>query len=325
MGESAMRPTVDVVVPTEMNWPKSLTETARVGLVKLAFKKQKLLTGGNKMATSVKKIRANRENAQKSPGPIDTTSTRFNATKHALLALGITELDNAEGYRTIVRDLMREKNPTGILETKLVEAAALDIVRWARARRLEAEYITAALNPPRYEKDFLSDFDSKLQGAVLDPGIPAAIGAGNVQQLVNIFQRYESLFANRLFRTLHELERLQRIRQGERLPAPAAVDVSVRAETGALGSVAVGSEHAKVLPRDGESLPRSVIADIIHANTGVKDSALGELEQQRVPPADGEDFEAAATVDVVDGETLVSDSAPVAWKPRAPSGPIWNR
>ena len=50
-------------------------------------------------------------------------------------------------------------------------------------------------------------------------------------------QRYESTFANRLFRTLHELERWQRTRQGERLPAPAAVDVSLHTDTGLVDSV----------------------------------------------------------------------------------------
>ncbi len=53
---------------------------------------------------------------------------------------------------------------------------------------------------------------------------------GSVLPLVSIFQRYESAGALRLFRTLHELERLQRMRRGEHLSAPAAVDVTVHAE-----------------------------------------------------------------------------------------------
>ena len=344
------------------------------------------------MATSDKKIRANRENGGKSPGPTDTSKSRFSARKHGLASKGLTAIDDGAAYRTIVRELKREKNPIGILETELVEAAAFDMVGWRRARLLEGQQITSLLHPPQHEKNLLKELDFNLQGALLDPGIPAAIVPGNVEQLLNVFQRYQSCFANRLFRTLHELERLQRMRQGERLPAPAAVDFSIRAEIGP-----VGSEAAKVDPRDGESLPRSVPADNTHANAGAKDthpaeseqervlpadgkdfaaaasvavadgetrgadsapaelepervlpadgkdleaaasvdvadgetrvadSPPGELEQQRVLPADGEDFEATATVDVVDGEPPVADSAPVAWKPRAPSGPIWNR
>jgi hypothetical protein len=175
------------------------------------------------MSTSSKKIAASRINGQKSHGPTNTTSTRFNATKHGLLAEGITELDDADGYQTILRDLIREKKPLGELEMFLVKAAALEMVRWPRARRLEAECITAELNPPTYETGLR---DILLDGAMVDPGLPAAVRPEAVQQLVT-FQRYESTFANRLFRVLHELERLQRMRQGEQLPAPLTVDVNI--------------------------------------------------------------------------------------------------
>jgi len=188
------------------------------------------------MSTSSKKDIANRTNGQKSHGPTNTTSTRFNATKHGLLAAGITELDDAEGYQTILRDLIREKDPVGATETYLVKAAALDMVRWMRARRLEADYITSELNPPLHAPDPMGDLDLVFQGQVLDPGIPAAISSDSGQQLVNIFQRYETNIANRLFKTLHELERLQRMRRGERLPAPTAVDVSIHTDTSILES-----------------------------------------------------------------------------------------
>lgn len=197
------------------------------------------------MTTSDKKTSANRSNGQKSHGPKNTVSTRFNATKHGLLAVGITELDDAEGYRVVLSDLMREKAPLGPVETFLVESVALDMVRWQRARRLEAGYITSELNPPLLAPDPLGDLSFVFHGEVLDPGLPAAISAENAHRLVGVFQRYESFFANRLFRTLHELERLQRMRQGERLPAPVSVDVSVHAGTGAVVSVPESTGEAQ--------------------------------------------------------------------------------
>jgi hypothetical protein len=39
-----------------------------------------------------------------------------------------------------------------------------------------------------------------------------------------------SAIALNLFRTLHELERVQRMRKGEQLPAPAAVDVTIHVD-----------------------------------------------------------------------------------------------
>ena len=176
------------------------------------------------------RISVNRSNAKKSTGPKNTSSTRFNATKHGLLASGVTELDDAEGYRATLHDLTQEKDPVGALEVFFVESAALDITRLRRVRRLEAEYITGVLNPPIRQPGVLADFSGLDQGAIVDPGLPATMDCGSVLPLVSIFQRYESACALRLFRTLHELERLQRMRQGEHLPAPAAVDVSVHAE-----------------------------------------------------------------------------------------------
>jgi len=108
------------------------------------------------MATD-KQITANRKNSEKSPGPGNTISTRFNAQKHGLLASGVTELDDAEGYQQMLADLMREKNPVGVIETYRVKCIALDIVRLTRAQRLEAEYITAQLNPATFESESEKD------------------------------------------------------------------------------------------------------------------------------------------------------------------------
>jgi len=180
------------------------------------------------VSTSERKIAANRLNGQKSHGPNNTTSTRFNATKHGLLAVGVTELDDAEGYRTTLHELMLEKNPVGPTETFLVESAALDMVRWKRARRLEAEHITSVLNPPIREGGLVDV--QVFDGTTVDPGLPAVLELESIQPLVTTFQRYESTFALRLFRTLHEFERIQRMRRGEKLPAPAAADVILAAE-----------------------------------------------------------------------------------------------
>ncbi|HWW13797.1 MAG TPA: hypothetical protein VN310_03975 [Candidatus Dormibacteraeota bacterium] len=257
------------------------------------------------MSTSKKKVAANRINAQKSPGPTNTASTRFNATKHGLLAVGITELDNAEGYRNILSDLMREKSPVGAIETFLVESAAIEMVRWLRARRFEAECITGELNPPTHSPG-LHDLLGPDGGEVLDPGLPAAISAEAAQKLVT-FQRYESTFANRFFRILHELERWQRMRQGELLPAPLAADISLHAGTGAMDSV---NDHTKIIGvvantrksdsvppipeaaenpsgelerlqrmRTGERLPAPAVVDVsVHGETGTVDLAHGDTE-----------------------------------------------
>src|SRR5271156_6181206 len=118
------------------------------------------------MPTSDKQIAANRLNALKSRGPTNTTSTRFNASKHGLLAIGITELDDAEGYRTMRRDLIKEINPIGMMEMYLVAAAAVERVRSLRPRRLEGEYTPVILKPPIYSL-------YRETSTPMDPGLPA--------------------------------------------------------------------------------------------------------------------------------------------------------
>jgi len=176
----------------------------------------------------------------------------------------------------VLRVLTKEKYPQGPVEMFLVESIALDMMRVRRARRLEAEYITGELNPPILKPDPLESLDF-YQPTILDPGLPAAISSKSAQPLVNIHQRYESTFANRMMRNLHELERLQRMRKGEKLPAPAVVDVSVH-------SSASSSPEALEKPADSEiansvsaalEQPKAMSGDVdadVHADTGVVDS-----------------------------------------------------
>jgi hypothetical protein len=60
------------------------------------------------------------KNAHQSTGPHDTTSTRFNAVKHGLLARGITELDDSDAYESLLQRLTELKCPVGDLENSLV-------------------------------------------------------------------------------------------------------------------------------------------------------------------------------------------------------------
>ena len=183
-----------------------------------------------------KRISANRRNAKKSTGPNNTTSTRFNATKHGLLAAGITELDDADEYQNTLSRLNQAY--LAELETFLLKRIALSMTRLGRSARLEVEYITDILNPPIYGEvqDFLGM--PSFERSLIDRGLPARVSSEKFEPLVRTFQRYETALENKLFRAMHEVERLQRMRQGERLPAPAAVDVTVHTDPRGLDSFA---------------------------------------------------------------------------------------
>ena len=171
-----------------------------------------------------------------------------NATKHGLLAAGITELDDAELYRAKLRDLKREKKPVGVIEKELLESIARHMMRLSRAVCLEAEYITSVLNPLIRDRDrnLMSEVVEETCGAVINPGRPAKMSSVSVQSLVFLYQRYITGIDQQLYRALHEFERLQRMRQGEQVPAPAAVDVSIHANPRDADSL-VASSDKKVL------------------------------------------------------------------------------
>ena len=54
--------------------------------------------------------------------------------------------------------------------------------------------------------------------------------------LANSFGRYETGIENRLFRALNQLERMQLLRRGEKVPVPASLDVVVHGDKESLAS-----------------------------------------------------------------------------------------
>ena len=96
---------------------------------------------------SEKQIAANRRNSKMAGGPNNTDSTRYNAAKHGLYSDGVTKTDEAEGYPRILAELMREKNPVGVLDTHRVECMARDIVRRRRAQQWESMLVSRYVPP----------------------------------------------------------------------------------------------------------------------------------------------------------------------------------
>jgi hypothetical protein len=186
-------------------------------------------------STSPAKEEANRRNSRKSTGPNDASSTRYNAAKHGLLAQGITELDDGEAYTALLQRLDEAHQPAGDIEEFLVERIALAMVRLRRIARMEAEYITGELHPPVRGPSGAERYRDEDQ-PLLDPGLPAPMSGGSVMALAGTFQRYESAMENKLYRAMNQLERLQRMRQGEHISAPASLDVTVHAGEPGAGS-----------------------------------------------------------------------------------------
>lgn len=153
-------------------------------------------------SVSDKKVYANRRNSRKSTGPDNTSCTRLNAVKHGLLAAGITELDNQEGYRDTLRrlggDYLNE------VQEFLLARLALYMVRLQRTARLEAEFITSVLHPAIYGNSpldvLLTEGLSSADRPLLDPGLPPSLDSKAIEALVTSYQRYESSNESKFYR-----------------------------------------------------------------------------------------------------------------------------
>jgi hypothetical protein len=113
----------------------------------------------------------------------------------------------------------------------LIGHIALQMVRLRRIARLEAEQYTAILNPAIYDEDENPLKDLFPPAAPLvDPGLPTSISCETLAARVTPFQRNQTSIENIMYRAMNQVERLDRMQQGEHLPGPVAVDLAVHSD-----------------------------------------------------------------------------------------------
>jgi hypothetical protein len=214
--------------------------------------------------SSDRQIEANKQNAQRSTGPRTADGrarVASNALKHGLTGRQIVlpGEDPAE-FDSFRSDLMLDLAPQGALEEILAEKIVADVWRLRRIPQLEAAFYwrekrqkvlsAARAKVSSYETNFIKELGSNYnksevrpdqreihQAAVAElrvleaePVARLAPLTSTLEKLVTTMsnlERYETTLSRSWLRMLHELQRLQAIRAGERVPAPAAMDVDV--------------------------------------------------------------------------------------------------
>ena len=180
-----------------------------------------------------KRAAANRRNARLSTGPRTEqgkSRSRRNALKHGILssALLITEGEGAEDpaeFDELLGGLHRDLAPVGTLEEMLAEKIAVCWWRQKRALRCEAGLV---------KRSFLPDPSSALEDALSHiGGMPNPKREAIKDHLslplsadLDRILRYETTIQHHLVYAINQLERLQRARKGEHVPAPVSVQVS---------------------------------------------------------------------------------------------------
>jgi hypothetical protein len=212
-------------------------------------------------------IEANRRNAQLSTGPRSINGkarVAANALKHRLTAKTIVlpneEPDEFEAFRNALCD---DLDPEGAMEELLVQKIVADAWRIMRTLKLygtvhereklvrmaeeirnelsscykepEPYYSTNIYYDPPQEVDPKHREKHQKARAELDEvNLELEKPTLNVTRVMEKYadgfdrlRRHEEALSRSLFRTYHELERLQAKRRGERVAAPAIVDVDV--------------------------------------------------------------------------------------------------
>jgi len=166
-----------------------------------------------KKGTSQRKIESNRRNSLHSTGPGNTQRTRYNAIRHALLAAGLTQWDDADEFKENIHDLTAIYPSSDPLDAFLIEHIARDMVRSRRTARLEAGTITVFSRP-----DPSSDSTSDRCTPMIDPLVMKEYAGPVLDRL----QRYASAILNRMLRCRRELERMRRDE-----PGPGSTDTDI--------------------------------------------------------------------------------------------------
>lgn len=171
------------------------------------------------MTVSKKQLEANRKNAKL--GGVKTEQgkavSKYNALKHGLLSEDTLLKDEDESKLEALGKGIREAlKPANALEHMLVERIITNLWRLKRAVRIEKEMIENSVG----KKDYLIKIKERTLGYVYQWDLAE-------KSAFLPFLRYESSIERALYKALHELERLQAIRKGEKIPKPIAVDVSV--------------------------------------------------------------------------------------------------
>ena len=166
---------------------------------------------------SQKQLEANRENAKL--GGVKTEEgkavSRYNAIKHGLLSKEVLlQGEDESALIEIGKRLRSELEPQSELELVLVDRITANIWRLRRVMQIETQMIED------YKKDEFSSRKDNLGRAFNKYD---AVHNDTYSKLI----RYESSIERGVYKALHELQRLQAARKGEKPPLPVAIDVDV--------------------------------------------------------------------------------------------------
>ena len=181
--------------------------------------------------TSQKQIEANRENGKSGGVKTDEGKavSKYNALKHGILKEVVSDYEQSF-YEDITERLDDHFSPVGVLEKMLVDRIGNYYLKLYRVAKAEKEYMKATLDPRKVVIRDTMPLMEFTETIVENEGYTPKVGQEAVEKLSDTYLRYEVAIENRLYKALHELQRLQSARNGESVPPPIALDIDVSGE-----------------------------------------------------------------------------------------------
>ena len=156
----------------------------------------------NKNQISDKQLTANRSNAQK--GGVKTQAgkmaSRLNASKHGGLSNIVVDAE-LPAYNAIHAELSDEYEPSRFVQKILVERIALCVLQMRRISFAVSEYLLQ-IEDPEISKSVFAVLEEKQ---VISPGYRPAITTGQIERIMDIYQRYQVSVENRFLKLTKEL------------------------------------------------------------------------------------------------------------------------
>lgn len=183
-----------------------------------------------------KQLSANQKNARL--GGVKTEPgkavSKYNAQKHAILRQSVTDYEDAI-HQELIEDLEDTYKPVGRMELILVERIAMHYIKLFRIQKAETEMIKSIFDPRKERVEGGYKVEIHPVGGTWEPtrvvveneGYTPRLHSGNIERIADVFGRYETTVENKLYKALHELERLQRLRKGDNVAAPFALDIAM--------------------------------------------------------------------------------------------------
>lgn len=179
-----------------------------------------------KKKISKKQLTANQQNAKSGGVKTDTGKniSKFNARKHGILSEITTDYErNFLNY--FINQVYSEFQPEGFIEEILTEKIALCYFKLFRLNKVEKEFMQSVLIPTITEDGL--DWSIGPEPKIIQKGYKQIIETENIEVLHDKYHRYEKSLENRLYKAIHELERIQFNRKNNQNNLPVDIDINL--------------------------------------------------------------------------------------------------